>query len=310
MNRNIYFTLLFVLPILAFVACGHGNQQSTTGSSADKSFEQIVIPDTLVSPEDRSAYLVTRYWDNFDFSDTTYIHTPEITEQAFVGYLSVFPYTEKEIINASIAAMLTRTIAEDATGKMYPYFLNLYREYLYDPHSPVRNDEFYIPVTEYIIGNPVNDFSTKEHAKFDLSMMLKNRLGTVASDFSYITAAGIKGKLHKLNKDYTIIYFYNPDCTACEEATNFMRNSSILNHLAKSGRLDILALYVDDEIDLWTRHRNQIPPLWIDARDEPHIIRNSVLYELKATPSIYLLNKNKTVLLKDVDAMTIEAYFK
>ncbi len=312
MNRGIYLTLLLILPVLAFVACGqkrtNNNRELTTGGIVGKSFSNVAIPDSLVLPEDRAAYLITHYWDNFDFSDTTYIHIPEVTEQAFVSYLSVLPHTGKETVEASIAAMLTRTIAEDATGKMYPYFLNLYREYLYDPNSPMRNDEFYIPVTEYIIGNPVNDFSTKERAGFDLSVMLKNRQGAVATDFGYITATGVKGTLHKLSKDYTIIYFHNPDCMACEEAANFMNNSSLLNRLVESGKLDILALYADDDLEVWKRYRNQTPSLWISARDEPHIIRSKAVYELRAMPSLYLLDKHKKVLLKDVNAIVIESY--
>ncbi len=331
MNRNINLTLLLILPVLAFVACEQrkaaeqgkaaeqrkaveqekagSNQELTTRADAWKTFSNVAIPDSLVLPEDRAAYLVTRYWDNFDFSDTTYIHTPEVTEQAFVNYLSILPYTGKETAEASITAMLTRTIAEDATGRMYPYFLNLYRGYLYDPNSPMRNDEFYIPVAEYITGNPVNDLSTKERARFDLSVMLKNRQGTVAADFGYITAAGVRGTLHKLNKDYTIVYFHNPDCTACEEAASFMNNSSLLNHLQKSGKLDILALYADDDLEVWNRYRNRLPSLWISARDEPHIIRDKAVYELRAMPTLYLLDKNKKVLLKDIDAAVVEAYF-
>jgi hypothetical protein len=308
--------LFFVLSIFIFIACGQrkadNSQQSTTENNVSitqyQEFIHVSIPENLTSPEERATYLVTHYWDNFDFSDTTYIHIPEITEQAFVDYLAILPHTMREIADASIKAMLARTIAEDATGKMYAYFLDLYRQYLHDPNSPMRNEEFYISVVEFIIGNPASDFATKTRAEFDLSMMLKNRAGTTATDFNYITADGVRGTLHRLNRDFTIIYFHNPGCTACEEAADLMRIAPTINHLLNVGRIDILAVYTDEDLDLWREHRDQIFPRWINARDEPRIIRNRVLYDLRAIPSLYLLDRDKTVLLKDTDVITIDAY--
>jgi hypothetical protein len=316
MNKNIYPALFFVLSILALVACGQRqNRESATEGNVveaarQRGFRQISIPDSLVLPEDRAAYLVTRYWDNFDFSDTTYIHLPHITERAFVDFLSILPHTEKEKANAAIVAMLTRTIAEDATGKMYVHFLDLFQKYLHDPNSPLRNEEFYITVAEFIIGTPVSDFVTKERARFDLSRMLINRVGTVANDFQFVTIDNVGGlrSLHSLLRTYTILYFHNPGCPACEEASRFLHNSPIINHLLNIGSLDILAVYTDENLDLWEQSRHHIHPFWINARDEPRIIINQSLYDLRAIPSLYLLDRDKVVLLKDADVRAIEAH--
>jgi hypothetical protein len=316
MNRNTSSILFFALSVSVFIACGQGksgnNQQATIESNVSVvhpgAFNHISVPEDLTSPEERAAYLVTHYWDNFNFSDTAYIHTPRITEQAFVDYLAILPHTAREVADTSIKAMLARTVAEDTTGKMYAYFLNLYGQYLHDPNSPMRNEEFYISVTEFIIDNPASDFVTKTRAEFDLSMMLKNRVGTTATDFSYITADGARGALHQLNRDFTIIYFHNPGCTACGEASRLLSIAPTINHLFNVGRVDILAVYTDDDLDLWHQYREHISPLWINARDEPRIIRSRVLYDLRAVPSLYLLDRNKTVLLKDSDVVTIDTY--
>ena len=50
--------------------------------------EQIIlptIPDSLTNPKDRADYLITHYWDNFNFMDTIYESLP--IEQAFVDYI-------------------------------------------------------------------------------------------------------------------------------------------------------------------------------------------------------------------------------
>ena len=50
------------------------------------------IPAVLTAPEDRAAYLSVHYWDHFDFKDPSLIERAEVTEQAFVDFISILPY--------------------------------------------------------------------------------------------------------------------------------------------------------------------------------------------------------------------------
>lgn len=298
-----YPAAICILLALMFLTCGgktlktENDILTADSMPSQKEFRLPDIPGTLILPEQRAAYLATHYWDHFGFCDTAYIHLPEVTEQAFADYLAVLPHTDKQTACASIKGMLTRTIEEDSTKTMYPYFLNLYKDYLYDPDSPVREEEFYIPVAEYILSDTISGEAVKGRAGFDLAMMLKNRKGSIATDFGYVTAGGGKGSLYTLKKDYTILYFYNPDCTACRETTSYMQASPLLNRLLEDGNLDILALYPDEDIALWKTYREQLPSRWINARDEPRRLKNWLVYDLKAIPTLYLLDKQKQVLL-------------
>ena len=47
---------------------------------------------------------------------------------------------------------------------------------------------------------------------------------------------------------------------------------------------------------------------WVNGYDKTFAIKEQQLYDLKAIPTLYLLNKDKTVLLKDAPAQTIEEY--
>lgn len=300
-----------ILLALMFLTCGGKTAKTENDGDTILSKKGFRLPDisgTLILPEQRAAYLATHYWDHFGFCDTAYIHLPEITEQAFADYLAVLPHTDKQTACASIKGMLTRMAGEDPTKTMYAYFLNLYKDYLYDPDSPVREEEFYIPVAEYILSDTISGEAVKSRARFDLDMMLKNRKGSMATDFGYVTAGGGKGSLYTLKKDYTLLYFYNPDCTACRETTDYMRSSPLLNRLLEDGRLDILALYPDEDTTLWREHASEISPLWINVRDEPRRLKDKLVYDLKAIPTLYLLDKQKRVQLKDADATVVERY--
>lgn len=275
-----------------------------------KVFHIVEIPAMLTKPEDRAEYLAKHYWNNFDFSDTAFMHIPEVTEQAFADFLSVLSHTTLEVGTTSIESKLERCITEDKTHKMYPYFLDLYQKYLNDPNSPFRDEELYICITEFIMNDSLSDESIKSRASFENKMMLKNRLGTKASNFTYTRMSGGDGDLYQLKKIYTLIYFYNPGCVACQEVKDYLNNSSIITHLLKKGMIDILAVYTDAELDKWKEYKDKIPAEWINVYDKSQDIIHKQIYDLKAIPTIYLLDKDKIVLLKDADAASVESYLE
>lgn len=47
---------------------------------------------------------------------------------------------------------------------------------------------------------------------------------------------------------------------------------------------------------------------WTNGYDKELVIKNKNLYDLRAIPTLYLLDKNKTVLLKDATLQKVEQY--
>jgi thiol-disulfide isomerase/thioredoxin len=266
------------------------------------SFVLPEIPAVLTEPKERANYLLNHYWDNFDFKDTTYIHLPEITEQAFVNYIDLLPHADKQMAAASIQNLM-RQAEKEPTGTMLRYFLTKAESYLRDPNSPMRNEEFYIPVTQYITSSdsPLLTLAEKAPAEHRLKMMLKNRVGEKAADFSYTLPSGKTGRMYAINSEYTLLLFYNPDCHACAETISILAASEMLQSLQKSGRLKILAFYPDKDLEIWKKKWADIPAEWINACDKNAVVTDQQLYDLKAIPTIYLLDRNKTVILKDAD---------
>ena len=52
-------------------------------------------------------------------------------------------------------------------------------------------------------------------------------------------------------------------------------------------------------MDLWQEHIGDYPKEWIIAYDPSLTLRNMDIYNIRAIPSLYLLDKDKKVLLKD-----------
>lgn len=281
---------------------------------------QTIVPDTFILPqipeimkdsEERAKYLVMHYWDRFDFTDRNLIQRPEITEQAFVDYINILGYVPKENVDASLVYTLQK--AESDT-MMYVHFAELFEKYLYDPNSPFRNEEYYLPVLQEVVKSPLLTEEKRSRYGFQQEMTRQNRVGESANDFVYTVSSGQSFRLYDLKSEYTLLMFTNPGCSTCAAVTERLRESKELKDaLAMNSptrnMLTILALSPDNDLDEWNAHLREIPAQWVYAYDKSGEIMTKRLYDIKAFPSLYLLNKDKKVILKDTSIEAIESFF-
>jgi len=296
---------LFILLAL-FTNCSR--QQTNNDdekNTPEHTFKMVNIPSVLTEPAERAAYLVKHYWDEFDFSDTVYIHQPQVTEQAFADYIDILPHTTYTIAAASIKDMLNKAETQPV---VFHYFTDLYEKYLYDPNSPFRNDELYIPVLETVLSSSLTE--EKIRPAYLLELANKNRVGEKASDFTYMLQNGRMSTLYNTKSDYILLFFYNPGCRSCKEIIEQLNSSLTINYLTDQKKLTILAVYPDEDLQEWKNYLSEIPQTWINSYDKGTHIQDEEIYDLKAIPTLYLLDKEKKVILKDTSFEQLENYLR
>lgn len=281
------------------VACGQRNKSnsSTTESkpTTELSFPNITVPEMLPAG-DRAKYLAEHFWNRFDFRDTTFCNQPDITEQAYANYLDILRYVEPTVAAQSVGALM-KSAEVDST--MFDYFVSLTDKYLYDPNSPFRNDELLIPALEAMVASPMLDEAEKIRPQSQLDMAQKNRIGQKANDFRYTLHDGSTGRMYSIEAEYLIIFINNPDCPACKAIREQICASPMLSEMIERGVMKVLAIYPDEDITAWLNYRHNIPASWINSYDKQLRLRDEELYDLKAIPSLYLLDSEKRVMLKD-----------
>ena len=146
--------------------------------------------------------------------------------------------------------------------------------------------DLWVPSTERIVP---------EH---DLHEAMQNRPGERANAFAFLTREGKRLSLYDLEAEHTLILFSNPECAMCRMLKDLILHSAPIVERITEGRLKMLVLYPDEDLKAWERG-DKAPAGWIDARDEHGTIRSEGLYDLRAIPSIYLLDRDKRVLVKD-----------
>ena len=134
---------------------------------------------------------------------------------------------------------------------------------------------------------------------------LMNSGGIISNDFK--NGDNKTNLLHKLNTDYTILFLNNPNCTECERADEYMKSSSIIERLESLDKLAILSIHPDENLSFCIRE--SYPKNWISVYDLEQKIVNYNEYDLRVMPIIYLLDKDKRVVLQSIRIERIEDWF-
>ncbi|KGE14136.1 DUF5106 domain-containing protein [Sphingobacterium deserti] len=292
--RLLYFFLLF-----AMAAC---SQERASNVASE--------PQAVAVPEKAAALtadtVIMRYWRGYDFHDEVNITNPDKGEQSLVNFINLFPSSSPDVVSRSIKSMLSD--AQQVPAAL-DFFIKQYEKYLYDPNSPVRNDVYYIPVLEFTLDSMQLDELEKVRTANRLTLLRKNLPGETAADFSYVLGNGDRGQLSKLSSPLTVLFFYEPGCSHCEEAIQQLEQQPYINKAIEDKSLAFLAVYPFGGKDIWKAYQSHIPDKWINGFDEQGKVVKKGLYDLKATPTIFLLDADKKVILKDVDVVQLLGYF-
>ncbi len=242
-------------------------------------FEVPVPPVMIQSVEERTEYMVANYWVKYsaDIDSLT-------LEQAFADW-------------AALSLAVPHSVSEKSLVSIYEKdsirVLPLARKYLYDPNSPYRDEDLF--------GALAVRVGDEEHSRIARLCAL-NAVGSKAADFVFEDARGRRMRLSEVEADYTLLLFGNPGCHACKEIETMLAASWIIASAVEAGIVKVLDIYIDEDLEAWRNHLSDYPRTWLCGFDPLFVIRDGGLYNIRAIPSLYLLDKDKKVILKDAPA--------
>lgn len=302
MKRALIYSCVSIAAACA-VCCGPRRGGNNVGATDDEAARheqgRVFLPalaPSMLSPEDKAAYLNEHYWDRFDFADTLFIAEADTAHMATAFAVYAGRYVPDSLASESMSRLMAKA---SESKRMFDYFMMLAEVVLHDPNSPLRNDELYIPVLEAALRSDLLDEYEKMPYEYDLDMALRNRVGRAATDFEYTSESGRSGRMYDIEADYLLIFVSNPGCPMCRDVREQIVASPMLNELIERGTLKVLVIYPDEDLEAWREHLSDYPSSWINAYDRGMTISKERLYDLKAIPSLYLLDADKRVMAKD-----------
>lgn len=294
------------MAVLTGCAC-----RNSGSASSVRHFHYVNAP-AVMSDEQKMDYLSEHFWDTFlrnaegcaDSDSTTLGNVPrEEVEQAVANYIALLlsqPLAKAQTNAASFAKALTGLEQADTSGTVFEQLSALFERYIYDPNSPVRDEDIYAGYAGGLAEFPGLSAARRASCLEDVRLTSLNRRGTKAADFNFCDNRGRQYSLYGIKAERIILFFSNPGCTACKEIIETIKAVPGLDDAISSGRIAVLNIYIDEDIAGWLDYMPIYPKSWYNGYDYDHIIRGDELYNVRAIPSLYLLDENKTVLLKDV----------
>ena len=225
---------------------------------------------------------------------------------------------DEETLIAEIGVLIRNSVAADSmdVNKNIIHFIDRIRDnaamlavadslvdqVLYNPMSPMRNEEMYIMfLREFLRCDSFPDYLRWREVE-NLRLVSQNRPGMIANDFRFIDRDGVTATLHSLftpeERSKLLLVFYDPDCSNCHKIISSLAIDSKINSDIDNGTLRVLAVYTEGNRDIWERTKDDMPMNWRVVYDLSGIVEND-LYDLPSMPSLYMLSSTGRVELKD-----------
>lgn len=299
--------------LLLLGACTGGRQVPLP----TRPFPEVQFP-AMLPQEEAADYALDHFWEAYLDTTARYLcdstHIGGVDERSVATQLATYlSILENMPADGSVRRMgaffdqLERYQAADTASNVFSWMADAVDHYLFDPNSEIRSEELYRPFVEKLTVSPFAKESMRARYAYAAMVCGTHRIGTPASDFRFFDARGREHTLYGERAPLTILLFVNPGCHACEETVEAFGSERILT-LAAAGKLRIISIYIDEDLDDWRAKAAAMPAHWLNGYDPDGLIRSDQLYFVRAIPSVYLLDADKRILMKDAVPGQVAAY--
>jgi thiol-disulfide isomerase/thioredoxin len=253
-------------------------------------------------------YVKEHYWDDVLFNDDRLLRTP-FFERKLDDYYKTMVYPDPDSIINEVKYMLLSA----RTGKeIYPYLLTKFTNKYMNPEFMGQDKVFvYLFENFYAKGDTMllNAASRKTITERAYSLMA-NQLGQPAPALDLTDTSGTTRSLYSINAPFTVVVFWDPNCGHCKEEVP--RLDSIYKAKWKKYGVAVYSVNIyENEIPAWKKFLGEknISKEWIQAYETKQA-KTAVekagkpnfrqLYDIYKTPTIYLLDKDKHIIAKQL----------
>lgn len=306
-------TGLIIIALCIICACG---QSGKNEKFVPLPFPSATVPGMITDQNEAVEYLSLHYWDGITVPERNYPSDSLIVsgvrlsdvEQKFADWTSVLSMATPQVVEKSVTRLYDRALAcerKNSSSNVFETFCDLAYKYFYDPNSPMRNEDIYYHFVKRLASYDGLSPEMRGKYAYDAKMCSLNRVGTVAADFRFADKTGKIRTLHSIEAPVILLFFSNPGCDMCYDIIQVLSGSEAISERIAAGQLAVLNIYIDEDLEDWRSYMPIYPENWYNGFDPDLVIRSENLYNVRAIPSLYLLDENKKVLFKDVPEQTL-----
>lgn len=255
------------------------------------------------TPEIRMAYLRQHFFDQTDFNDTSLLRSPAFSNKA-ISYLALYSnnrLAQKQLEAEFIKAVTVTLSAASVNAEVYKFLL----DYLITGFDKYHFEEVITYMAEnFSDPSACEDEDRKSALQKKLETYRKIAVGNPAPDFELPDPQGNPVKLSAVDAEYTLVIFYSGECSHCEE---MMPKVKAIYDRQSPKRIEILAVSLDTDRQAWTDYLKTQGFNWINLCDFKGFDSPAADgYNIYATPTMFLLNRDKIILAKPISFRELE----
>lgn len=258
-------------------------------------FPKPSVPIHIDAPEQQARYLVEHYWDAVDLRQPLSEGEEEELEHHIVDYIGLMQSFAQENYADQLLIPLKK-----ASEEMLLRVLSIYKTYLYDAGSQIASDEYYNTVLQWCITSPKLSKELQEQARGLLERLRLNVVGEQAKDFVYTKVDGSKHRFVNETAPYTLLVFATAHCQTCHNTLQAISGNKQLQADVLRGDLGILVVYIQTSPQEYEGEQAELPEWISSGYDASGEILDKPLYDIKASPTIYIVSRSGKVVAKDL----------
>lgn len=274
-----------------------------------------VMVDVQQPPQEiaRNRELLQRYYcqhflDNFPWQDERIYRTPMGGEK-IKEYCQFIAQCNRPEFDQQILSYL------DSAKKNAPAYFALFdqiEKILGDHASPIRIERLYIAMLQDMLNYPKITSLRQRHCQYELGVINKNNVGDKIPNFTMMLSQGETVSLYDIEAEYLLLYLQHPTCPTCQRVRKMIADFPILNKAIASQKLKVLTVYFEDEQEVWTNyiHSPEANPNYLHGWNVDQIIQDKNLFDTRAIPYMFILDKDKRVVVKNVSEYKLEDEIK
>ena len=237
------------------------------------------------------------YWDNFDLTDDRLLHTP-LFHPKMERYMDDLIYPLPDSISRAIDSVLLRVIS---SKPVYDYLL-WYFLVKYERSKIMGYDAVFVHI--------VNNYFKTGRAGFVNDAVRQNvirrsdaleplLIGKPAPLMILLDTNDIPVSLYSVESEYTVVYFWDSDCSFCNKESP--RLKQFYDEYRDAYGLEVYAVCIDTSMVEWKKYIRQNDLIWINVNGYLSLTPDfHDLYDVHSSPVIYLLDRNKTIIGKNI----------
>ncbi len=188
---------------------------------------------------------------------------------------------------------------EDSPESFRYWIVTFFKKY--QESNIMGMDKVWVHVAEKYYLSGKADWLSEESLQTirkEVRFIKPNLIGSYAPLFSTVDTAMQKVDLWSLDNEYLIFFFYDPDCGHCRKKTPVLRES--YERIQELGG-EVVAICTISDVGKWKRFIKNQELEWINVGDPNGQSNFRVDYNVRTTPQLYVLDKEKKIIAKKLD---------